>query len=223
MRQSDDGRDEHAAFSVAGQTGRKSAIDFQRVDRQLGQAAERGEAGSEIIDSDAYPRGAQQSERVDTQRKIPGQCALGHFDIYAPIRVPGDIAYALEDFARGVAPAQFWGRNIDGNSNRRQTHVLPLATIECCLPYDPGADCSHESCGFEQGQKDCRRDEPVFRIVPAQQRLGAGDLSGAQRYFRLVVEHELLLFQSRAQSVLHSNSPGEFRIHLDPMMEILLS
>src|SRR5260370_33564036 len=64
VRQPDDRRDERTAFAVGGQTGGESAIDLQSIDRQLGQAAQRRKARSEIIGRKAAAGSANHPEAV---------------------------------------------------------------------------------------------------------------------------------------------------------------
>src|SRR5258708_10605381 len=168
VRQTDDGRDERTAFAVGGKTGRERAIDLQRIDGQLGQAAQRGKPRSEIIDGDAYARSAQHSERMDARRGVADQCSLADLDIDAPIRIAGEIADGLEDLARGIAAPQFRGRNVDGDSDGRQSHAAPAAAIKGRLPEDPRANCRHQTGGLEHRQKYSRRDQSVFRVLPTQ-------------------------------------------------------
>ena len=49
------------------------------------------------------------------------------------------------------------------------------------------------------GMKVAGQAKPVARVVPAQQRLGAGDLAGDQAHLRLEGEHELVALDGFGQ------------------------
>ena len=70
------------------------------------------------------------------------------------------------------------------------------AAAQACLQH-PFAD-RHDQADF-LGERDelVGRDQPALGMVPAQQRLEAGDLAGLQVDERLVVELELAAWRAR--------------------------
>src|SRR5256885_809039 len=102
MRQTDDRRDQRAAAAIRGQTTGEQAVDLESVNRQLGEAAERGEAGTEVVDCNADACGAQQPERVDAGGGVT-QRPLGDLDVDSPGRIANQIADGLENLPRNIA------------------------------------------------------------------------------------------------------------------------
>src|SRR5471030_2118934 len=54
MRQGDDSGHQRQSLRSGSHVDHERAVDLQRVHRQFGQVAERGEAGAEVVDGDAY-------------------------------------------------------------------------------------------------------------------------------------------------------------------------
>ena len=62
---------------AGGHVVHERAVDLQRVHRQLGEVAERGEPGTEVIDGDAHAHGADRLQARDTVLDVLHDHAFG--------------------------------------------------------------------------------------------------------------------------------------------------
>ena len=93
-------------------------------------------------------------------------------------------------------------RQVDGNAQCRQTFALPGHVLRTHGLQHPVAD-RHDQSGL-LGQRDefCRCDDTQVRVVPAQQRLGAGNGSGLEVELGQILQQEFPAADGTAQFVL---------------------
>jgi hypothetical protein len=111
VREGDDRRNECFAKAIIWQAVNKGAIDLQRVDRQVGQAAQGGVAGTEVVDGDANSVGAQPRQSLHFRGTVIQQRGLGDLDVESAGRVRPRRGHSQEVFSevratklKGFAP-----------------------------------------------------------------------------------------------------------------------
>jgi hypothetical protein len=139
--------------------------------------------------------------------------ALGQLEIEVIRRKPRflqDTEYPrddvlLQELARG---------KIHRHDDRRRACVEPRATLGACGPQDPISDRDDQS-GF-LGDRDelSRRYGAELRVVPAQQRLAAGNLSRRETYLWLIGEMELALRSREPEPCLQPDAALDLVAHL---------
>ncbi len=99
MRQVNNSRHQRQPLRSGGHVDHERAIDFQRVDWQLGEVTERRKAGAEIVDGDGDAERTDGFEDFDAVLDIFHDQALGEFQFESRrrLRVNGDNLLDLRD------------------------------------------------------------------------------------------------------------------------------
>src|SRR3954447_19238321 len=172
------------------------AVDLQHVDRELVEVAERGVARPEVVEREQHARLLQLLERRQVLDAVLEQDALRHLERQRR-RLDAGLLQRTPDVRDEPGLAELAGGGV---------YALPWAA----LPPPPrgllaGALEQPLPQRADQpgllGERDevVRRDEAALRVLPADERLDAGDLPRRQLEQRLVVEDELLLVEAVAQ------------------------
>ena len=110
--------------------------------------------------------------------------------------------------------AELTGRQVYRDRYRRQAGVLPRPVLCACRPQDPFAD------RLDQARFLCQRDELVGRhhpqlgVLPAYQRLGAGDFPPIEVNLRLILKKKFLPLDRAAQAVFQHQPLVDPRVDL---------
>lgn len=121
---------------------------------------------------------------------------------------------AVIGFSAWLMAAHLHRRQVDRHQQRRQTGLLPLHGLATGFLQDPGADLDNQPGLFRQRDKGRRRNQPLLRMQPAQQRLDAHQAAAGQLELRLVVEDKLALLQRHAHAGNQLQVLGHAGVHL---------
>src|ERR1700689_4112614 len=96
--------------------------------------------------------------------------------------------------------AELHGGNVYGNRSDGQAGVDPIFGLFAGFAEHPDADGKNHAAVFRNRNKLRGRDETANRMRPADERLAASDVTGAQINFRLIVKREFLTLDGAAQT-----------------------
>ena len=118
-----------------------------------GEAAERGIAGTEVVDGDPDASAAQHPQLPHRRRRILVQRAFGDLDVE-----PARRASTSRGSPRGTRLAKSGrrsciGRDVHGDAHGRQTRAHPVLAILRRLSNDPFTHVDDQARGFEQRQE----------------------------------------------------------------------
>ena len=189
------------------------AIDLQRVDGQLGQVVERGESGSEVVDGDAHAQGADRFEQRDPVFDVFHDQAFGDLQFQSRCGMGVDPDDLL-DQGDEAAITQLQCGDVYRNGNGRQAGGTPAAVIVHGRMQCPATGLVDQAGLLQYRNKPAGQHQSRTRIVPSDERLGAGDLPGRKIDLGLVVEYELPPFDCFAQLCLELQLAGQGLRHL---------
>ena len=110
-----------------------------------------------------------------------------------------------------------WSSCLPGDVDReveRESAVAPDRGLRARGAQHPPADVDDHPGLLEQGDEEVGIDDAANRVLPAQQRLDAGDRAGLERADRLVDEEELVAIERGAQVELELPVIEHGRVHL---------
>src|SRR5829696_2445614 len=190
-------------------------VDLEDVDREAAQVAERRVAGAEVVDGQQHPEPLELPQPHAHRLDVADQDALGDLDGELARRQPrglervdhlGDQALLLELAAGQV--------DVDRQRRRVRELALPAAGLEAGLEQHPVADRPDQPLLLGQGDERRRRQQPLDRVVPADQGLDPGDAARDQLEDRLVVQHQLVAVGHVAQLGLQLQALEHVLVHV---------
>src|SRR5216684_1308861 len=177
----------------------EAAVDLERVDGELVQVAERRVAGAEVVEIEAHAHRPQLGHVVGHVAVLLHEEALGHLQPQRPRR-EARFAEDVADQRDQAVLLELLGAEVDADLQGGHVEpLLPAPHLPARLAQHPPADGQDEPRLLRQRDELGRREQPATGMLPAHQRLRAGDLAGRQRHHRLVVETELAALQRAAQ------------------------
>ncbi len=183
------------------------------MDREAVQVGERGVAGAEIIDRKLNTECTQALQDVDNVLGMLHRHALGNLELE---KLSGQLGVGQSDTngLEQIEIVELTGGEINGDANRSQTARLPGHRLLARLAQGPHAHWHNESGVLKQRDKLPRRDQSCLRVIPANQRLSAGDAAAAQFDLRLVVQDKLLALERVAQLRLKRQALERLGVHI---------
>jgi len=145
--QGNDRGDNGLTFRQLSQVTDEGTIDFEAVDRELAQVAERGARHGEIVNSNADALPAQGIQSVSEVLPVVPQSIFGDFDV--DVSGVGGVARLLEELRDELLAIEFCGREVDGDSHRWKTESMPMLEVASGLGENPFADGYDETGSFE--------------------------------------------------------------------------
>ncbi|MCY1276714.1 hypothetical protein D9M70_253820 [compost metagenome] len=194
----DDGAGDLRVLFAVGQAVDEAAVDLQHVDGELLEVVERGIAGAEVIHRHRQAEALQPGEGLHRLGDVAHQDAFGQLQLQAGRRRAGlveDVGDARAQLAVGELARRQVHRDL------RHPHLLPVPDLELAagLAQQPVADLGDQAELLQHRHELRRGDQPAARVLPAQQRLGAGQAAAVAGELRLVVQGELVLLDGAAQ------------------------
>ena len=207
MRQADDGGHQRKTCGGNRHVEHERAIDLQCIYRQFRQIAERGKAGTEIVDGDAHIHGAQRLQHADVVFDVLHDHAFGDFQFQSGCRLRVDADGPL-DLGNEIAAAQLQWRYIDRDAHRFEARSAPVQMIFNGLAQRPAPHIVDQS-GFLQNRNEAPgRYQTRVRIIPADQRFCSLELAGREAYFRLIMEHKFFPIERLVQLIFQGQLAG---------------
>ncbi|RMS60168.1 hypothetical protein ALP65_04561, partial [Pseudomonas aeruginosa] len=194
----DDRRDDRGVVAVVGQLVDEATVDLQFARRQALEIEQAGVAGAEVVDGDADAHRRQLLEDHQAGIGIAHGGRFGHLED----QVAGLQAVAQECVAHRVDQAgmgELQGRKVHRDVPLRMPAVQPEAHLPAGFVEHPLADLHDQAGLFRQRQELAGGDQPVLRMLPAQQRFHADHRSVRRQYLGLVVQDQLPALQGLAQ------------------------
>ena len=186
------------------------AVDLEHVDREARQVAQRGVAGAEVVDREPHPEPLQLAH----PRRRPCRGRAGTRSRSA--RAPAARAAARSRAAPGATPSTRVGSlnwalekltlsvELAAPLGARAPPLRPPACRRCAAPSGRAAAIRRLSSAI--GMNSPGQQQAAGRVLPAHQRLDAGEPLAAQLDDRLVVEHQLGARAARCASDSSSSS-----------------
>ena len=153
------------------------------------------------------PRALQPPQDRDGAREVADQDAFGDFKLETRRRQAG-FQQDLMDEARQVAVLELHRRQIDGDMQRPR----PRCGLAACRAQDPFAERDDQPAFLGERDEGAGRHKPVARMMPAHQRLEAGDLA-IDVGLRLIVKFELVARDRGAQVLLQRALLAQLLVH----------
>ena len=198
----DDGAHHLGLLRAAAHAAHERGVDLQAVDRQRGQVAQRRVAGAEVVDRQADAQVAQARQRVDARRRR-GPSARSRS---APASAGCGCSRARDDGARHAlreaAVRDVVARHVDLHASARRS-----AALRAChsLSWRQAVSSTKSVSGpisadsSAIGMNTAGLIGAVRRVLPARQRLEAGEPAGAEVEQRLVGHRQLAALDGAAQ------------------------
>ena len=142
-----------------------------------------------------HAHGADRLQAGDTVLDVLHDQAFGDLQFQPGRRVRVDADHLL-DLGDEAAIAQLQRRHVHRDAHRRQARGAPAQVVCDGLAQRPAPDVIDQSGFFQDRDEAARRHQAGARIVPADQRLGAGELAAHEVHLGLVMEHELFLVRA---------------------------
>src|SRR5690606_27082097 len=113
----------------------ETAVDLDRLERELVDVAERGIAGAEIVECETHACGGELLDEARGVCIVVEEQAFGYFEL-EPVGIEPRLAQGGQDAERGPGRADLDRREVDGDG-----HVFgPSGTRLCRLRGDPVAE-----------------------------------------------------------------------------------
>jgi len=165
---------------------------------QLGEAAEAGIAGAEIVQRQADPERAQLVHGGDDDGALIQEHALGDLE-HQMVRGQLMLGEDLRDHGGQVDVLEIDRRQVDRDAGNVEPGSPPDRHLPAGLADRPHADLLDQPAFLGKRDEFCRRDLAQHRVMPARQRLDAMDRAVAGADLRLVVQAQGLAGDGAAQ------------------------
>ena len=193
-------REDHApvAEAVAAHEG---LVDLDRVEREALQVGQRRIAGAEIVERQAGAELAHPRQHLRRVFRVLHHQALGHLELQRAALDVGAHQHRLHVVDQVVAQ-QLPARHVDAGEERRRAaeRLLPVGELARGAVEHEQAERDDQAGALGERHEIARRDAAELGMVPAHQRLEAGDGLVLQPHDRLV-EHLDLLAAERAAEI----------------------
>ena len=149
-------------------------------------------------------------------RTVSSACCISMLSVISSsssVRREARFAQHSLDHADQVLLPELARREVDRDPQARMPR-LPRLRLRAGFAQHPFAD-RHDEAGL-LGERDelGRRHQPMVRLLPAQQRLGADDAAAGEVDLRLVVQRELAALERAAQVGLGRQAAAHALVHL---------
>ena len=176
-------------------------VNFDGVEREALQVAERRIADAEVVDRQIEPERLETCEGPLEVVDVLHEDALGQLEA----KVGGIDTSASQDVGDedcDVRRTQLGDRHVDcdGELGRQRPAVtLPTGQVLARLLEYPCTDRNDQAGLLGDGDEVSRNDQTVVRVLPPQQGLDADHQAGRQVDDRLVLNGELVVFERSIQ------------------------
>ena len=109
---------------------------------------------------------------------------------------------------------EFDGGNIDCHRHGWQAGIQPGQSLPAGFAQHPATNRHDEAGIFRDRHELPGTDQTVFRVLPADQRLGADHCAGNQVDLRLVIQQKLVLPEGAPQTAFYRQSPHRTGVHV---------
>ena len=197
--------DKGSGLLADGEFGDEGAIEFERVEEELGQIAEAGVAGAEVVHGDADTAAGEAADEIGGALDTGEGGGLGEFELQEAGAEAGAAERVLDFFEEGVAGKLDAG-DVDGNLNGGARSALPEDGVGAGALHDIGAEGNDKAALFGDGDEVHGRDGAEGGVGPAREGFEADDGVGGEIEFGLVVDADLAVLDGAAQFALEHHA-----------------
>src|SRR5438270_6841774 len=189
---------EAGGLAVGAEVADEAAVDLEEVDGQAAELAEGRAAGAEVVEGEVDPQPLQRPQPAGDRLAVDAAAALGELDDQ---RVGGE-SRARERGPHGaadVAGDELAAADVDADRDRNSRLHPERGDLRAGGEEHPGADRQQQVALLELGEEGVGEEQPVARVVPAEQRLDRDRAAALELDDRLVVEDELALLEGAGE------------------------
>ncbi len=168
----DDGVDEGAVLGIGWRAAQERPIDLENIHREPFQIGERRVAGPEVVDGQSDAQILDGVQTPARARVVFEQDALGDLQVQ-PGTLQAALLEGLSQREQEVSAAELARRDVYRYADLVVEGHLPVPATTAGLCEDPATDLVDQAGLLGQRDESVRRQGPVARPVPAQQRLAA--------------------------------------------------
>src|SRR6266508_3653776 len=212
--QVDDGLGERGGVGAAGDLVDERLVDLEDIDGQAAKVAEGGVAGAEIVDRQPHPQAVELGQGDRGGGDIGDQQALGQLQgQVAGLQAGG--GKGLGDLGGQVGLGELDRGQVDADAQLLAAGDggLPVAGLLAGAVQHPGADRDQQAGLLGKGDEAARGQQPPGWVLPAHQRLQAGDPPAGKVNDRLLAKAELVAVQGAAQIGLQLGAVDDSGAH----------
>ena len=180
----------------------KAAIDLQTVNGESFQMAERGIAGTEIIDRKAYRHFLQGGKDPVCLGGIQHNRVFHQFELEILRWQPGGIEGILNQLEQ-VLVLKLHAGQINRHRDRSIALILPQLVLLTGLMHHPITYRDNQAGLIRNGHEISRRNDATVIFLPADQRLNPDQATVADIHLGLIIKNKLLALQGLAQLTLY--------------------
>ena len=206
-----DGRDDGLVVAPLAKTPHEAAVDLDGFRREALQVVQRRVAGAEVVDGEADPEPAELVQDVAGPLDVDHQCALGDLEPDAA-RVERRAGQGIADLLDELGAAELPGREVDGDRQAvgaLAETLLPGRQLLHGPVHHQLPDGDDEPGVLRQLDEVGGRDDAPLGMVPAHQRLEAGQPARAELHDGLEEEGELVAVDGPVQVVAEVVEPDD--------------
>lgn len=190
--------DEGAGLRAHGQFADKGAIELEGIEEELGQIAEAGVAGTEVVHGNADAAAGEAADEVGGAFDAGEGGGLGEFKLEQAGAEAGAAEGLLDFFEEGIA-GELDAGDVDGDLNGAAGATLPGEAFDAGAIEDVSAELDDEAALFGDGDEAHRGDGSELGVGPAGEGFEANDGVGGEVEFRLVVDANLVVLDGVAE------------------------
>ena len=214
MRHFDNTRHNRRVVLVPGDIADKRYVNLDLVNRQQLQIRKRRMSRSEIIYGYGNAHFLEVAQDGDQAFVLVQHHAFRQFQFQVASLHAGFLQYP-GNLRHDFVALQLQRRHIDRDMERREAGLAPGYGLLACRAEHPLPERDNQAGCFCQRNELNGAKQPEFRVLPADQRLGAHDLSRITVNFGLVMQHEFRLVLQ--QKICRFHSLAERCLQSDPL------
>ena len=213
MRQRDGGGADGDVVAVAFDVAYERLIEFQGVDRQQLEVAERRVARAEIVDRQAHAQVAQRLELADAGGRVVHGNRFGDFELQVGA-FQTMLFQCPRDMRQQDGRVQLMGGQVHGHAEVGDADIAPCAELAAGFIQYPFAQRQDQAGFLGDGDEFGWRHQAHARVAPAYQRLEPDDAAAPAVELGLVMQFELLVFHGHPQVMVHGQPLHGGLVHL---------
>nr|WP_281533998.1 hypothetical protein [Cryobacterium breve] len=203
---------------VAVQRGHEGAVELELVDREFAEVGERAVPDAEVVDGDADAAGAQSPEDVARAAPVVEQERLGDLEHERRRREVTRGEHGADPFGQAGIEKRT-RREVDRDRKPLAANVPHRGLVECEF-QDALRQCLHQAGVLDEFEEVARVEQAAFGMVPAHESLDPAHLPAGEVDFRLIVQHQLVRHERRAQ-FLEGAQPGVAMTVVDRVVDTM--
>src|SRR5664280_931476 len=204
---------DHGLAAVLGHGRDERAVDLELGDWQCAELREAGVSGTEIVDGEPDSEAAQSGEQVQGAPRFSDDGRFGDLQ-YQPRRGYAVLVQSCPDLVKQVLVQQVAAGDVDRNRHR-PPDVDPESSLSECGVEDVVGERSDQTSALGQWDEVIRWQQPTLGMLPPDQRLHTGDLTGRQADLGLIMQNQLSTGHPATELAQHRQPlrAGAFIVH----------